>query len=66
MGWRVDPRLVRSCSNLESHRDQTGVVGDIVAYTKLLVFRQVRDRLSGPKGFVDFVYIVDRVQDGTF
>jgi len=56
MGWRVDPRLVRGCSNLEGHRDQASIVGDIVTYTKLLVFRQVRDRLGGHKGIVYFVY----------
>lgn len=46
MGWGVDPLLfLRGRSNLESHRDQSCIVGDIVAYVKMLVFRQVRDRL---------------------
>lgn len=58
VGWRVDPWLVRTGSDLESHRDQAHIVSDVVAYLKLLVFRQVRDRLGGPNGIVYFEYRV--------
>ena len=46
MGRRVDPWLVRTGSNLEGHRDQTPIVSDVVAYTKLLMFRRVCDGLE--------------------
>ena len=55
VGWRVDPWLVRTRPNLESHRDHARVVGDVVPYVKLPVFRQVRDRLGvGPNEIVCF------------
>ena len=47
MGWWVDPWFARGSSNLESHRNQSRIVCHIIAYAKLLVVRQVRDRLSG-------------------
>lgn len=49
MGWRVDPRLVWGGPNLESHRNQTRIMGNVVADVKLVVFRQVRDRLDMPQ-----------------
>lgn len=46
MSWGVDPSLFfRGRSSFKSHRDQSCIVGDIIAYMKVLVFRQVRDRL---------------------
>ena len=41
--------MVRGCSNLKSHCNYTPVVGDVVAYAKLVVLSQVRDRLGGPQ-----------------
>ena len=61
MGWRVDPRLTRTGSNLESHCDQTCIVCDVVTYMKLLVFRQVRDRLGRPNRPVYFAHRVGGV-----
>jgi hypothetical protein len=49
VGRRVNPRLVRGCSNLKSHCNYTPIVGDVVAYAKLVVLSQVRDRLRGPQ-----------------
>ena len=60
VGWRVDPRLVRTGSNFESHCDQTRIVCDVVTYMKLLVFRQVRDRLGRPNRSVYFAHRVER------
>ena len=58
VGWRVNPWLVRSRSNLEGHCDQTCIVCDVVSYMKLLVFRQVRDRLGRPNRSVYFAHRV--------